>query len=91
MHQDDYGRGAPRAILARLLEQASTHLSWAVRQWQARRTIAALEMLSDDSLRDIGVERHEIPVLALRVTAPGKAEARALKTRSAKVRKEVSV
>jgi uncharacterized protein YjiS (DUF1127 family) len=39
-----------------------------VRKWQVNRTAAALENLSDELLRDIGVARDEIPKIALGVT-----------------------
>lgn len=54
----------------RLMDWAGEHLGRGLRRWQARRTAAALDMLGDDVLRDIGITRAEIPAVALRVTAP---------------------
>jgi uncharacterized protein YjiS (DUF1127 family) len=41
----------------------------AMRRWQAGRTAAALDRLDDDTLKDIGIARAEIPAFARRVTA----------------------
>ena len=43
-----------------------------LRRWQIGRTMAVLESLDDDLLRDIGITRGEIPATALRVTAPAR-------------------
>jgi len=56
--------------IVRLTERVGDHLRHALRRWQARRTAAALELLGDDVLRDIGLTRAQIPALALRVTTP---------------------
>jgi uncharacterized protein YjiS (DUF1127 family) len=68
--------------VVRLIDRTVDHLRRALRRWQARRTAAALEMLGDDVLRDIGITRAEIPALALRVTAPAPAATAAVVHRS---------
>ena len=83
-------RFASRWTLTRRMEEAAARLSWAVRRWQARRTVAALEMLSDALLRDIGVTRAEIPALALRVTAPRSTETHLSERRTSTIGKEIS-
>jgi uncharacterized protein YjiS (DUF1127 family) len=52
------------------MERVGEHVGRGLRWWLAGRTAAALEMLGDDVLRDIGITRAEIPAVALRVTAP---------------------
>jgi uncharacterized protein YjiS (DUF1127 family) len=56
--------------VVRVFERARGHIRRGLRQWQARRTAIALEMLGDEGLRDIGITRAEIPAVARRVTAP---------------------
>ena len=56
--------------IVRVMERMGNHLRRALRRWQARRTAAALDMLGDDVLREIGMTRAEIPAVALRVTQP---------------------
>lgn len=56
--------------VVRLMERVGEHVGRGLRWWLAGRTAAALEMLGDDVLRDIGITRAEIPAVARRVTAP---------------------
>jgi len=42
---------------------------WLRRWWSRRRTVAALSQLSDAVLRDIGIERGQIPAIARSMAA----------------------
>jgi uncharacterized protein YjiS (DUF1127 family) len=59
-----------RWAIVRLVERFGNHLRHSLRRWQARRTAAALDGLSDELLSDIGIARADIPAVALRVTSP---------------------
>ena len=59
-----------RWAIVRVVDRFGNHLRHSLHRWQARRTAAALEGLSDDLLSDIGIARADIPAVALRVTSP---------------------
>jgi uncharacterized protein YjiS (DUF1127 family) len=59
-----------RWAIVRLVEHFGNHLRHSLRRWQAGRTAAALDGLSDELLSDVGIARADIPAVALRVTSP---------------------
>lgn len=56
-----------------LLGRVGRYVGLSLRRWATRRTIAALENLDDEILKDIGIDRAEIPAIASQATsiAPG--------------------
>lgn len=56
--------------LAKYVERLGSYVHWSARRWRARKTIAALRMLDDHILSDIGVARSEISEAAMEAIVP---------------------
>jgi uncharacterized protein YjiS (DUF1127 family) len=56
--------------LAKYAKRLGRYIQWSARRWRARKTTAALRMLDDHILSDIGVARSEISKAAMEAIVP---------------------